>query len=866
MLIVLVICSASLYSQTARFPVGTFIGDDISGNKEQLDSLGVDIIVQSIYSNYDYWKKYNIIAANEKIDDYIHLYTCAAYNVFRSKDSISSTYLPGIKHEIGRESGGCWETQDNDSINKYLVTGPDYFQRAKYQKTIPNYKYQPINYQVDFQMKIEGNTTAKVPVCELSVYNNDDSTVLASRVLLAKDLSNSFAKYSLTYIINREGNDNKKDCPDNTDEGYKPQGTSFRIKWLGNRKLIADSIVVYDNQLGAYFADPSKLDTLIRQVKSYDLSYQGKDKIKYWWSLDEPTTNDNYYPYRFVDSLLQVTGPRRLITELYPQWNGERNYENTIQRFMTLAKPERLMFWYFPFWKNYPSDSAFKVQREVFQRPFDLNLNLGSYYYVAQGAGYYDTSCYREYPTTKQLLANTMLALAHGAKGILYWTYYSVKYTGTNDYYRKGIVDVKDNNNYYPHLPLWDILHDNIIPRLHGSLGDNLLKLNYSGEWLHNNNTNFTFAGKTIPFVSFNNSEIATSFDYHTGLFYDSENNNYLMNVNLITNSSAAPRVLKLDITNPTSFRNLRLKNIESGLDTTLGSTMFTLRDTLQSGDGHLFSLLPVLKYGGKLIYSDTVKTSLTLNDIMTIYPNVTLTINNSYTVNKNITLKQNSAISIINSGKLIISDSAKINIASWTNSPVKAQTLQYHPRIFWGQYNSDFPVKYRVYKQAFGNIQLLTDTLTQLSYTDITENINSGPLAGHTVSYHISAVEDLEGEYLIHNSNTVNYDIAGNWADKKQQNELNNGLKYNLCQNYPNPFNPETKINYSLAEDGLATIKIYDILGNEIITLLNEQKVKGNYSITFNINKLKNITSGVYFYTIRAGNFSSAKKMIILK
>jgi hypothetical protein len=63
MLIVLVICSASLYSQTARFPVGTFIGDDISGNKEQLDSLGVDIIVQSIYSNYDYWNNFNIIAA-----------------------------------------------------------------------------------------------------------------------------------------------------------------------------------------------------------------------------------------------------------------------------------------------------------------------------------------------------------------------------------------------------------------------------------------------------------------------------------------------------------------------------------------------------------------------------------------------------------------------------------------------------------------------------------------------------------------------------------------------------------------------------------------------------------------------------------
>jgi hypothetical protein len=85
----------------------------------------------------------------------------------------------------------------------------------------------------------------------------------------------------------------------------------------------------------------------------------------------------------------------------------------------------------------------------------------------------------------------------------------------------------------------------------------------------------------------------------------------------------------------------------------------------------------------------------------------------------------------------------------------------------------------------------------------------------------------------------------------------------YKLSQNYPNPFNPVTKINYALPKSGFVTLKVYDILGKEVATLVNEVKNVGAYSIDFNGVSL---SSGVYFYRLTVGDFSSVKKMTLLK
>jgi hypothetical protein len=88
---------------------------------------------------------------------------------------------------------------------------------------------------------------------------------------------------------------------------------------------------------------------------------------------------------------------------------------------------------------------------------------------------------------------------------------------------------------------------------------------------------------------------------------------------------------------------------------------------------------------------------------------------------------------------------------------------------------------------------------------------------------------------------------------------------EYSLSQNYPNPFNPETIINYSLPQAGNVNLVVYDMLGREVTTLVNEYKPAGNFSIKFSVGNL-NISSGVYFYRITAGQTALTKKMILIK
>lgn len=83
------------------------------------------------------------------------------------------------------------------------------------------------------------------------------------------------------------------------------------------------------------------------------------------------------------------------------------------------------------------------------------------------------------------------------------------------------------------------------------------------------------------------------------------------------------------------------------------------------------------------------------------------------------------------------------------------------------------------------------------------------------------------------------------------------------LMQNYPNPFNPATTINYSIPKESFVTIKVYDVLGREVSTLVNEVNIAGNYSVQFNGSKF---STGIYFYRMQAGNFVQIKKLVLMK
>ncbi len=87
--------------------------------------------------------------------------------------------------------------------------------------------------------------------------------------------------------------------------------------------------------------------------------------------------------------------------------------------------------------------------------------------------------------------------------------------------------------------------------------------------------------------------------------------------------------------------------------------------------------------------------------------------------------------------------------------------------------------------------------------------------------------------------------------------------VSFELNQNYPNPFNPSTKISWQSPIGNQVTLKVYDVLGNEVATLVDEYKPAGMYDVQFT---MKNLSSGIYFYQLRAGNYTQTKKMVLLR
>jgi len=95
------------------------------------------------------------------------------------------------------------------------------------------------------------------------------------------------------------------------------------------------------------------------------------------------------------------------------------------------------------------------------------------------------------------------------------------------------------------------------------------------------------------------------------------------------------------------------------------------------------------------------------------------------------------------------------------------------------------------------------------------------------------------------------------------EENPENIPVTFLLEQNYPNPFNSSTIIKYQIPKSSFVSLKVYDILGREVVSLVNEEKLAGNYQTEF---KASDLTSGIYFYTILAGDFRATKKMILIK
>ena len=136
--------------------------------------------------------------------------------------------------------------------------------------------------------------------------------------------------------------------------------------------------------------------------------------------------------------------------------------------------------------------------------------------------------------------------------------------------------------------------------------------------------------------------------------------------------------------------------------------------------------------------------------------------------------------------------------------------------------------------------------------------NVTIGEQGDKKIYYKVKAVDNTSKESVF--SETC-------WTYYKEILTNRNPAQFSLSQNYPNPFNPSTSMQFTIGSKQFVTLKIYDILGKEIATLVNEEKPAGEYEVEFSATGGgSNLPSGIYFYQLKAGEFVETKKMVLLK
>lgn len=181
------------------------------------------------------------------------------------------------------------------------------------------------------------------------------------------------------------------------------------------------------------------------------------------------------------------------------------------------------------------------------------------------------------------------------------------------------------------------------------------------------------------------------------------------------------------------------------------------------------------------------------------------------------------------------------------------------NPRLDWSANSESDLSYYEIWRKVHetGDIWQSIGTTSNTYYVD--EDYYYAPGAGNFgLTYRVRA-KDVNNNYSSYSSEVS---TRGEEIGKKSV-IANSQFDFVLQQNYPNPFNPTTKVSYSIKEEGLVTLKVYDVLGNEVAVLVNEEKEAGVHSIVFDSGKL---ASGIYIYKIRFKNKVESKRMILMK
>jgi hypothetical protein len=178
---------------------------------------------------------------------------------------------------------------------------------------------------------------------------------------------------------------------------------------------------------------------------------------------------------------------------------------------------------------------------------------------------------------------------------------------------------------------------------------------------------------------------------------------------------------------------------------------------------------------------------------------------------------------------------------------------------VVWMSYRDNIPGSGSViyYKNSTdGGLTWSSDLrLPDAAVTSANASVAAGNSSVHVAWTDLRDFSSTGTPEIYYKLNTGVTEVENNYTDLHSS--------YSLYQNYPNPFNPVTTIQYSIPQESRVILKVYDALGNEIATLVNEEKHEGRYKIDFDGT---NLSSGMYFYTLQAGNYTQTKKLILIK
>ena len=673
------------------FTIGTYFGltkPEIQTAIDEFDTSGMNTIIwHADGGTQNYISDHSLIAYNSySADDWICYYATCYYSKWEAEENQTNANKIGVKHKYGQAATWkytpCWSTLGVTAATDSLVYGPHYRQEKKY--AVDAHGMATVQYVPRFRMALNNdhNLGSDEPVCRIKVtvrhikYVNGEAVdtlddILKSEITLkVSDFpsNGSFKEFyfgltPLEQIYTYETyTDNIPNIPDQDTsyaDYYSDTGVEFWVEWLRNDNLCTlyiDNIEVYDyDGWSHYLDDPVGISETIKNYA--EIRTSGWPNIKYWYGKDEPGSIDCYTPMHVVDSLVNDKISKRVISSFYPNWRILVNGDSQLVNYYRKVKPEHLIVDYYPFsianvpvrWQDLQST------REQFQIASFLD---STFWYVAQTFGFKDSLTnqwkFERRPTPSELNSTIMLALAYGAKGIIFWNYDSYRLTegGIRGYY-DCIVGLPEDD--YPPSDIYYYIQQDLAPRLSGTLGNKLKGLTYNGHYISaryfipsDDLSQQSYDYLTLPYY-----QSASTMNWHVGFFnregFSDDKYFFLVNLLPLTNKSVSIKVTAPD----QNHINYRFRNYEGYFDTTFTGTQFTYTLHHTAGEGYLYEVAPVVKYGGKLYSSETITGTLELHDDMTIENGVTLTVNGTYNCYANIYIKGTGKIKTVNGGTI---------------------------------------------------------------------------------------------------------------------------------------------------------------------------------------------------------------------